>query len=167
MSLDRRASPRKKATRAAGSAAVWTPEAFQADDGSVPYERFVNGLSDVKFLALDAAVELVLCGRGIDLLRTEWLKALGEGLHEFRVRHEEGEIVRMFGGDSFGAVGSGETVLLRVFVHFYGSKVVLLLGGYDKGADPNARRQQREIAQARRLLTQFKERQRRDRKGRR
>jgi putative component of toxin-antitoxin plasmid stabilization module len=146
---------------------VWTPEPFQADDGSVPYERFVNGLSDVKFLALDAAVELVLCDRGIDLVRTEWLKALGEGLHEFRVRHDEGEIVRMSGGESSGVVGSGETVLLRVFVHFYGSKVVLLLGGYDKGADPKERRQQREIAEARRLLTQFKERQRRHRKGRR
>jgi putative component of toxin-antitoxin plasmid stabilization module len=146
---------------------VWTPAPFQADDGSVPYERFVNGLSDVKFLALDAAVELVLCDRGIDLVRTEWLKALGEGLHEFRVRHDEGEIVRMFGAESSGVVGSGETVLLRVFVHFYGAKVVLLLGGYDKGADPKERRQQREIAEARRLLTQFKERQRRDRKGRR
>lgn len=156
-----------KATRASGSAAVWTPEPFQAEDGSVPYERFVNGLSDVTFLALDAAVELVLCDRGIDLVRTEWLKPLGEGSHEFRVRHDEGEIVRMFGEESSGAIGPRETVLLRVFVHFYGSKVVLLLGGYDKGADPKQRRQQREIAHARRLLVQFKERQRRARRGRR
>ncbi len=133
----------------------------------MPYEHFVDGLSDVKFLALDASVELVLCDRGIDLVRTEWLKALGEGLHEFRVRHDEGEIVRMFGGESSGVLGAGEVVLLRVFVHFHGSKVVLLLGGYDKGADPKERRQQREIAEARRLLTQFKERQRRDRKDRR
>jgi hypothetical protein len=76
---------------------------------------------------------------------------LGNGLHEFRVRHDEGEIVRMFGVGSSGVVGCGETVLLRVFVHFYGAKVVLLLGGYDKGADPNERRQQREIAEARRI----------------
>jgi hypothetical protein len=66
-----------------------------------------------------------------------------------------------------GSSESGETVLLRVFVHFCGAKIVLLLGGYDKGADPKERRQQREIAEARRLLTQFKERQRRDRTGRR
>jgi hypothetical protein len=77
MSSDWRASPRRKATRAAVSAAVWTPEPFQADDGSVPYERLVNGLSDVKFLAVASAVELVLCDRGIELTRTEWLKALG------------------------------------------------------------------------------------------
>jgi hypothetical protein len=62
-----------------------------------------------------------------------------------------------------------EAVLLRVFVHFYGDKVILLLGGYDKGANPKPRRQQREIAEARRLLAQFKDRRRRERgkKGRR
>jgi hypothetical protein len=54
-------------------------------------------------------------------------------------------------------------VLLRVFVHFYGSKVVLLLGGYDKGVDPKEKRQQREIERARKLLTQFQERRRRER----
>lgn len=167
MSPRRREHLRQRAARATGSAVVWSPEPFQADDGSVPYERFVNGLSDVKFLALDAAVEFVLCVRGIDLVRTEWLKALGEGLHEFRVRHDEGEIVRMFGQGSSRVGGSGEIVMLRVFVHFYGSKVVLLLGGYDKGVDSKERRQQREIAEAWRLLTEFKERQRRDRKGRR
>lgn len=70
----------------------------------------------------------------------------------------------MFGGDVPDTVGHPEKVLLRVFVHFYGQKVVLLLGGYDKGEDPKPRRQQREIAEARRLLGQFKERQRRERK---
>lgn len=58
-----------------------------------------------------------------------------------------------------------EKVLLRVFVHFYGDKVILLLGGYDKGVDPKERRQQPEIAEARRLLAQFKERQRRHRRA--
>ncbi len=90
--------------------------------------------------------------RGIDLARTEWLKALGEGLHEFRVRHDAEEVARMFGGDVPEVDGQSEKVLLRVFVHFYGQKVVLLLGGYDKGDDPKERRQQREIAEARRLL---------------
>jgi len=50
-----------------------------------------------------------------------------------------------------------------IVVHFYGEKVVLLLGGYDKGKDPKEKRQQREIARARKLLAQFKERQRRTR----
>lgn len=148
----------------------WTPEPFEADDGMVPFQRFVDELSDFKLVALDAAIDRVLSVRGIDLVRTEWLKALGEGLHEFRVRHDAEEIVRMFGGDAPSGEGPAESVLLRVFVHFYGDKVMLLLGGYDKGANPKPRRQQREIAEARRLLAQFKARRRRNRgkkKGRR
>lgn len=140
--------------------ATWTPEAFEADDGSIPFERFVDELDDAKAAALDVAIARVLAERGIDLVRTEWLKALGEGLHEFRIRHSAAETARMFGGDP-ATVRPPGAVLLRVFVHFYGSKVVLLLGGYDKGDDPSPRRQQREIKQARRLLTQFRERQRR------
>lgn len=143
----------------------WTPEPFEADDGSVPFEKFIEDLSDFKFVALDTAIDRVLSQRGIDLARTEWLKALGEGLHEFRIRHDSEEIARMFGGKAPEVDGQPEKVLLRVFVHFHGQKVILLLGGYDKGGDPKERRQQREIAEARRLLGQFKERQRRERRG--
>ena len=78
--------------------------------------------------------------------------------------HDADEIAHMFGGGGPEAEGQPERVLLRLFVHFYGDKVILLLGGYDKGDDPKERRQQREISQARRLLTQFKERQRRERR---
>lgn len=132
----------------------------------MPYERFIDGLSDFKFVALDVAVERVLCARGIDLVRTEWLKALGDGLHEFRVRHDADEIARMFGGERPSVSAPREKVLLRLFVHFHGNKIILLLGGYDKGTDPKERRQQREIAEARKLLTQFNERQRRARRKR-
>jgi hypothetical protein len=142
-------------------AGVWTPEPFEADDGTIPFERFVNELSDFKFIALDTAIDRVLSVRGLDLMRTEWLKALGEGLHEFRVRHDADEVARMFGGDAPSVAGPREKVLLRVFVHFYGDKVILLLGGYDKGKDPKERRQRREIAEARRVLRQFRERRRR------
>jgi putative component of toxin-antitoxin plasmid stabilization module len=142
---------------------AWTPEPFEADDGSVPFERFIDDLSDFKFVALDAAIRRVLAARGLDLARTEWLKPLGEGLHEFRVRHDADEVARMFGGEPATVTGPEEPVLLRVFVHFYGDKVILLLGGYDKGDDPKPKRQQREIAMARKLLTQFRERRRRHR----
>ena len=146
---------------------VWTPEVFEADDGTVPFERFADALSDFKFVALDAAIRHVLTIRGLDLARTEWLKALGEGLHEFRIRHDADEIAHMFGADARGPGAGKEAVLLRVYVHFHGAKVVLLLGGYDKGRHTQPKRQQREIAQARKLLTQFKERQRRARRQRR
>lgn len=146
--------------------AMWTPEPFEADDGTIPFERFVARLSEFKFVALDSAIERVLVVRGIDLVRTEWLKPLGDGLHEFRVRHDADEVARMFGGDTPRPRSPREKVLLRVFVHFYGDKIILLLGGYDKADDPNERRQRREIAEARRLLAQFKERQRRQRRRR-
>ena len=54
------------------------------------------------------------------------------------------------------AVDAGEDVLLRVFFTAYGERIVLLLGGYDKGADPGKRRQEREIDVARKRLTAFK-----------
>ena len=47
-------------------------------------------------------------------------------------------------------------MLLRVFFHAYGERVVLLLGGYNKGKAPSERRQQREIATARKRLDGFK-----------
>ena len=129
-----------------------------ADDGAVPFRRFVDDLSDFKFVALDTAIVQVLSLRGIELADTEWLKALGKGLHEFRVRHDAGEIAHMLGGDAPTFTPPTAKILLRVFVHFHGERMILLLGGYDKADDPTSRRQQREIARARRRLAQFKAR---------
>ena len=141
----------------------WTLEVFEADDGTHPFERFVTReLSAFQRQALDEALRLRLAREGIDLARSEWLKALGTGLHEFRVRHTAVEIAEMFSGEPPKVQHPPEAILLRVFVHFYGSRIILLVAGYDKGADPSAKRQGREIARARKLLTQFKERQRRE-----
>ncbi|WP_419932892.1 hypothetical protein [Candidatus Poriferisodalis sp.] len=143
---------------------MWTVEVFEADNGTVPFERFAASLSDFKFAALDMAIEHVLADRGLDLAGTQWLRPVGQGLHEFRIRHEADEIARMFGAASPGSGAKREAVLLRVFVHFHGNRIILLLGGFDKGRDP--KRQQREIARAQRLLAQFKQRQRRQKRRR-
>ena len=109
-----------------------------------------------------AAIEGVLCALGLDLAKTEWLKALGGGLFEFRIRHTAEEIAARFGVETpVESSGAPESVLLRLFVHFYRQKVVLLFGGYDKGRAPSVKRQQTEIKEARKLLAQFKERRRR------
>jgi hypothetical protein len=71
----------------------------------------------------------------------------------------------MFGGERGTKGLAPERVLLRVFVHFYGDKVVLLLAGYDKGKDATSKRQDGEIKAARKLLNQFHERQKREKKG--
>lgn len=138
---------------------MWNVEVFEADDGTMPFERFADSLSEFKFAALDMAIKHVLASRGLDLARTQWLTPVDKGLHEFRVRHEADDIARMFGAASPGLGAKKEAVLLRVFVHFHGDKIILLLGGFDKRRDP--KRQQREIARAKRLLAQFKQRQRR------
>jgi hypothetical protein len=143
----------------------WQLEVYEDEDGRQPFTAWAEKLSETKFVSLDAALRLVLAERGLDLARTEWLRPLGEGLHEFRVRHDSDEIRQMFAGQG-ARTRKRERILLRVFVHFYGSRVILLFGGYDKGRDPSERRQQREIAQARKHLAEWRQRRRRpDRRG--
>lgn len=146
---------------------LFTIEFFEDASGRHPVEDWMESeLSDVELAALLAGLEQVLGHRGIDVCGTEWGKQLGEGLFEFRIRHTAAEIRKMFGGDPPGEGGGGATrVLIRVFCHAYGAKVVLLLNGYSKGSDPRQKRQQREIALARKRLAEFKERQARERKA--
>lgn len=121
----------------------------------------MDKLEDYKFAALDAAIEHVLCARGLDLVATEWLKAIGEGLHEFRVRHSESEIRQMWQQSSASTHKPPGKILLRVFVHFHGDRVILLVSGYDKGKDPSGPHQAKEIKKARKALTAWKEQQKR------
>lgn len=149
--------------------APWKLEVFATDDGAEPFTTFADNLDDFTWAALDAALRAVLAPRGLDLVRTEWLKPLGTGLHEFRVRHDAAEIEQMFGGvdadEAANAISPPRAILLRVFVHFYGDKVVLLLSGYDKAKDPSAKRQERDITQARKYLTAWNEQQKRRQKA--
>jgi hypothetical protein len=48
--------------------------------------------------------------------------------------------------------------LFRVFCHTHGDRLILLLAGYDKGADPSPRRQNAEIALARARLRDWQRR---------
>ena len=75
--------------------------------------------------------------QGIGLAGTAWLKPLKDGLYEFRVRSTAAEIVRMYADAGHVPPEDTETILLRVFVAFHGNRVVLLLDGYDKAADPS------------------------------
>ena len=96
--------------------------------------------------------------KGIGVCATAFGKQLGKGLFEFRLRRE-----------AFGTAPPGQhaaeqaRILLRVFGHAYGDRIVLLLGGYDKRADPSPRRQDQEIAVARSRLSDWRRRQ--DRTG--
>lgn len=135
---------------------LWTTEVYVDEKGSSPFSTWLAGLAEAKFAALDAGLRLVLLERGLELSGSEWLKPLGDGLWEFRVRHDATAINNMFGGEASTSLRR-EGVLLRVFCHFHGNKIILLLSGYDKGRDPSEKRQQKEIARARKCLTAWQE----------
>ena len=90
---------------------------------------------------------------GIGVCDVNLGKQLGQGLFEFRLRVDAGAVVSEYGLPP-------ESVLLRVFCHAYGDKIVLLLGGYDKGEDASPKRQDNEIAIARKRLVRWKQLQR-------
>ncbi|MGC9221421.1 MAG: hypothetical protein ACP5H2_08730 [Solirubrobacteraceae bacterium] len=132
---------------------------FYADaDGSEPVLRWLREeLTAVQRRAIGVALRKVLEVEGAGVCRTGHGKQLGDGLFEFRLRHDAAEILRSVGKHARDEP-SGERVPLRVFCHAHGDRLVLLLGGYDKGADPSKRRQQREIAEARSRLADYRRR---------
>jgi hypothetical protein len=134
----------------------WSLEVFATPDGVEPFTAFQNVLDEAEWAALDAALTRVLAVRGIDLASSEWLKPLGQGLHEFRVRHTAEEIGHMFADEPPGTAPKSP-ILLRVFVHFHGQRIVLLLSGYDKQDDSSRKRQEREIARGHKCLTAWKQ----------
>ena len=96
--------------------------------------------------ALGYAIYCLLQRYGVGVCDTEFGRQLGRGLFEFRLR--------------INARTDGESALLRVFCHAAGDRVILLLGGYNKGKNPGRRRQDHEIKVARRRLAEHLRRQR-------
>ena len=126
---------------------AWKLEFFEDENGRQPAREWLLSLDPGKRNVALAALEVYLGALGLDVCRTEHGKQLGQGLFEFRIR-------------------SAGNVLLRVFCHAYGDKVVLLLGGYDKGTHPP---QGGRIARSKRLraASGIKLREQRSRAGRR
>lgn len=124
------------------------------------FATFFERLDEYKQAVLAAAVETVLQKHGIDICESGWGKNLGSGLYEFRIKKSLKAILSeadMEVPDSFS--DPDRTVLLRVFCTFHGNRIVLLLHGYDKGRDPSKKRQNREIAVARKRMAAWKKRQ--------
>ena len=131
--------------------------------GASQPREWLLSLDITKRAAAIAAIETYLTDMGQDLCATEHGKHLGKGLFEFRIRHDE-RIIRGKAGQ--GPPVSGMRYWLRIFCHAYGERIILLLGGYDKGAAPGKRRQDREIETARARLRSFRLRLQRQRAGR-
>lgn len=116
-------------------------EFLNDEDDQRPCEAWMDRLDDEKLAALIGAINAVLSEQGIGVCATPFGKQLGQGLAEFRVRRKT----------------ERADVLLRVFFHAYGDRKILLVSGYDKGLDVSEKRQQKEIARARRLLKAYRE----------
>lgn len=138
----------------AGGVGTWTIELWEDADGHCPFAASVARLDPYRQAVLDACIAQILQPLGPDVAATEWGKALGQGLYELRIRRSL-HAIRTWGESDPPPATSPEErqpVLLRVFFAVYGNRVVLLFQAYDKGAAPAERRQQKEIAEARRHL---------------
>ncbi len=80
------------------------------------------------------------------------------------MRHGADEIAEMFTTKQPDARDKKE-ILLRVYCHAFGDKIVLLLAGYDKLRNPSRKRENDEIALARKRLVEFRTRPRRKPRG--
>jgi len=151
------------------SAPEWKLE-FYEEDGREPVLEFLRGLYQVKEQALAAALNNVLAYEGIGVCGSSWGKWVqgAAGIFEFRLRHDAARILRERGlpVPKESKEGGGK-IVLRVFCHAHGEKVVLLLAGYDKGKEPSSKRQSAEIKRARQRLTRWKAREGLDKLARR
>lgn len=131
-------------------------EFFEDEDGDQPVRRWLRDeLSRTQRLVVGTAMRDILEEVGIVVCGSEFGRQLGQGLFEFRLRGNLGEWL----DDAAASDASEEKILIRVFCHAYGDKVILLLAGYDKLAHPSKSRQNAEIQLARKRLRAWKLRQ--------
>jgi hypothetical protein len=140
----------------------WTLE-FYEEGGREPVLNFLRDLDEFKEQALAAALRNVLAYEGIGVCGSSWGKWIPDapGIFEFRVRHDAATILRQRGlpvPEQLHESHAG--ILLRVFCHAHGNKLILLLAAYDKGKAPSATRQNQEIKWAKKRLARWKAAQR-------
>jgi hypothetical protein len=134
-------------------------EFYEDEHGDTPVLRWLREeLSPRKRRALGTAMNRVLQVLGVGVCGTEFGRQLGKGLFEFRLRGAD--LAKVVPGSGAGDPTEAK-MLLRVFCHAHGDMLILLLGGYDKGEDVSAKRQDAEIALARKRLKEWQHRQRR------
>lgn len=136
-------------------------EFYEDERGNKPAHRWITReLSVRQRRLLGVAMFHFLQRYGAGVCSSEFGKALGGGLYEFRIRHDLPEMLRRAGVEHKPSddEGAPENVLLRVFFSVHGDKIVLLLGGYDKAKSPSSKRQHGEIETARARLADWKRR---------
>jgi hypothetical protein len=108
---------------------VWTLE-FYEENSREPVLDFLRDLDSVKERALIAALRNVLAYDGIGVCGSSWGKWVqgAPGIFEFRVRHDAATILRDRGLPVPAKLDTSHSnILLRVFCHAHGEKIILLL----------------------------------------
>jgi hypothetical protein len=135
---------------------LWHIDLLRLPNGQIPYQKFRLSLNPYETELLDLCVEEILARAGINVIGTNWGKALGAGLYEFRVHRSLNSLANLLGITLPVDVRGNQSKLLRIFFAVEGQKIILLLSGYDKGRDPSRKKQQKMIEHARSLLRQHK-----------
>jgi phage-related protein len=135
-------------------------EFYEDENGREVVLEWLRGLTPTKRRAIGVAMHEILAHEGVAVASTEFGTPLGEGLFEFRLRHGADEILARGQRRPLRErlTKPREKILLRVFFHPHGDRLILLLGGYDKGRNPGKKHQQAEIAMARQRLTEWRSR---------
>ena len=134
----------------------WTLQIYDRPNGSIPYQIFREGLDPYTLSILDICVEEVLARQGNNVCATSWGKSLGGGLYEFRISKSIAAVCKEANIPVPVSPNAKKSTLLRVFFAVEGSKMIVLLCAYEKGKDSSTRRQQREIAKARKYLLEHR-----------
>jgi len=134
-------------------------EFYEDEDGNEPALTFMRSLEPLKKRAIGVAINEVLQYEGPAVAEGNMGESLGGGLYEFRLDQNAEQILRRKGKAPKPEPEKGK-ILLRLFFHPHGNKLLLLLCGYDKGERPSKSHQQEQIQAARTLLSRWKERER-------
>ncbi len=108
---------------------------------------------------MGVALYEILQHEGPNVVGTNFGKLIGGGIFEFRLDQDATQILARKGKDPKPEPGDPAKILLRVFCHAHGDRIVLLLAGYDKGERPSPRHQQEQIQLAKERLKDWKARQ--------
>jgi putative component of toxin-antitoxin plasmid stabilization module len=139
--------------------APYTLEFYEDDDGDEPVLRWLRGLTPRKRRAMGVALYEILQHEGPNVVGTNFGKPIGGGIFEFRLDQDATEVLARKGKRAKPETSEPAKILLRVFCHAHGNKIVLLLAGYDKGERPSPHHQQEQIEVAKQRLKSWKARQ--------
>jgi hypothetical protein len=139
---------------------VYTLEFYEDEQGHEPVLDWLCRLTPQKRRAIGVAMFEILQHDGPLVVGTNFGKGLGGGIFEFRLDQDAAQVLARKGKSARPEVARWSKILPRVFCHAHGDRIILLLGGYDKGERASARHQQTQIELARTRLEDWKARQR-------